>query len=65
MSTTPDPDLQVFSYNDLTSLGYGSRPTIWRKVRAGQFPQPFYIGDRPYWSREQLRELRANKGRAA
>ena len=33
-------DLRLLSYNDLQELGYGSRVTIWRKVRAGNFPPP-------------------------
>ena len=32
--------LRLLSYRDLESLGYGSRVTIWRKVRLGEFPKP-------------------------
>lgn len=60
-----DPELEVFDYAKLAANGYGSRATIWRKVRAGTFPQPTYIGDKPFWTRQQLREMHAKKGRAA
>lgn len=56
-STQPDPELEVFDYAKLRANGYGSRCTIWRNVRAGTFPKPTYIGNRPFWTRQQLREL--------
>jgi len=52
-----DPELEAFDYAKLRANGYGSRSTIWRKVRAGTFPPPTYIGDKPIWTRQQLREL--------
>jgi hypothetical protein len=52
-----DPELEVFDYAKLEANGYGSRTTIWRKVRAGTFPQPTYIGERPFWTRQQLADL--------
>lgn len=60
-----DPELEVFDYAKLQANGYGSRVTIWRKVRAGTFPQPTYIGDKPFWTRQQLRELHQKNRSAA
>lgn len=34
-----------------------SKPTIYRKVRAGKFPQPVYIGKAPAWTDEQLAQF--------
>ncbi|MCH8976281.1 MAG: transcriptional regulator [Proteobacteria bacterium] len=33
-------NINLLSYRDLESLGYGSRVTIWRKVKSGEFPKP-------------------------
>ena len=30
----------LLSYRDLNAKGYGSRTTIWRKIRNGKFPPP-------------------------
>lgn len=52
-----DP-LAVFGYRELHKLGYGSRATIWRKSRAGEFPEPaFYLGESPKWTAQQLLDL--------
>ena len=37
-------NINLLSYRDLESRGYGSRVTIWRKVNAGQFPAPVDTG---------------------
>jgi prophage regulatory protein len=37
-------NLALLSYVDLEKLGYGSRVTVWRKVRDGKFPRPFDLG---------------------
>lgn len=48
--------LQRYSYRDLDRLGYGTRTTIWRKVRAGKFPAPDVIDDgKPYWLGETIK----------
>ena len=45
-NTSPD----WYRYSDLQSLGYGSRVTIWRKVKEGKFPAPIDDGiGRPAW----------------
>ena len=64
MSATED-DLRILRYKDLRILGYGSPVTIWRNVRAGKFPEPFTVNERPAWTPAMLRELQGNKGRAA
>ncbi len=33
-------NINLLSYNDLEALGYGSRVTIWRKVKNSEFPKP-------------------------
>lgn len=49
MQSTLNP-LTVFGYRQLTAMGYGSRKTVWQKVRAGEFPEPaFYLGDKSSW----------------
>lgn len=44
-------------YGDLEAMGYGSRVTVWRKVRAEKFPPP-YIDEsgNPFWTPAQLTE---------
>ena len=43
------------TYRDLDGRGFGSRVTIWRKVRAGKFPPPTYIDDgQPRWRESKL-----------
>ena len=37
-------NINLLSYKDLESRGYGSRVTIWRKVNAGEFPAPVDTG---------------------
>ena len=46
-------NINLLSYRDLESRGYGSRVTIWRKVNAGDFPEPIDIG----YGRKAWREL--------
>lgn len=49
-------DLVVYRIADLSRMGYGSRATIWRKTRSGDFPPPHDISGRPGWFGSQLRE---------
>ncbi len=44
-------------YGDLAAMGYGSRVTVWRKVRNGSFPLP-YVDEagNPFWKSAQLVE---------
>ncbi len=51
----------VYRYKDLKENGYGSRATIWRKVKAGQFPQPDNILGRPGWFGSTLQKYRNSK----
>ena len=46
--------LKILTYNDLNQLGYGSRTTVWRKVRAGLFPKPRSRDGQPVWRLEDL-----------
>ena len=50
-------NLRLLSYSDLEKLGYGSRVTIWRKVRLGQFPPPFVLSpQRVAWRERDVLE---------
>jgi predicted DNA-binding transcriptional regulator AlpA len=42
-------NINLLYYKDLVALGYGSKATIWRKVKAGKFPKPIDCGGRPAW----------------
>ena len=53
--------IQLLNYRDLEEAGFGSRFTIWRKVRTGEFPRPdFDLGTpgrpRPRWTPETVQE---------
>ena len=37
--------IRILRYVDLTANGYGSRQTIWRKVRRNDFPAPIDLGN--------------------
>ncbi len=50
MSSEHPPARETINrYRDLQERGFGSRVTIWRKVRSGRFPAPEDILDRPGW----------------
>ncbi len=53
----PPNALRALGYQDLERLGYGSRPTIWRKVRSNQFPQPRFLGKKPVWLPRDIEEF--------
>ena len=63
----PPEELQALSYQDLEGLGYGNRVTVWRKVRAKQFPAPRFIGRKPVWLPRDIEEFitQAPRGEAA
>jgi len=47
-------------YYDLEALGYGSRTTIWRKIKNGKFPPPDADdgNGHPVWFPETLKNHR-------
>jgi len=45
---------ELLSYRDLETLGYGSRVTIWRKVKTNEFPSPIDRYGKPAWLREDI-----------
>ena len=45
---------RILRYRDLTDMGFGSRVTIWRRVRSGDFPTPHDVLDRPAWFPEEI-----------
>ena len=50
-------ELRRFGYNDLKDAGYGSRTTIWRRRRAGDFPPPVTDSGPDKWTGAQLLEI--------
>lgn len=54
-------ELRRFGYDELKTAGYGSRTTIWRKRRAGQFPEPVTAGGPDKWTGAQLLKLNAQQ----
>jgi predicted DNA-binding transcriptional regulator AlpA len=54
-STQLNHNKQLYKYRDLYSLGYGSRSTIWRKIKSGDFPEPLSDsnGNR-FWTSKML-----------
>ena len=56
------PDTVLYSTADLTSMGYGSRATIWRRRKAGTLPKPATsIGNRDYWTQRQLLDMQHDR----
>jgi prophage regulatory protein len=48
-------NINLLSYRDLEYRGYGSRTTIWRKVKAGEFPEPIDTGfGRKAWRESEI-----------
>ena len=51
-------NITLLNYRDLEAKGYGSRFTIWRKVRDGKFPSPIDLGNgRIAWKESDIIEL--------
>ena len=44
----------ILFYRDLEDAGFGSRATIWRKVRMGTFPAPMDYDGRPAWTTQMI-----------
>lgn len=50
-------NITLLNYRDLQAKGYGSRFTIWRKVRIGEFPTPIDLGNgRIAWREQDILE---------
>lgn len=47
-------NLKLYSPKDLEGLGYGSRVTLWRKVKEGIFPAPLIVDGHRRWTEEML-----------
>ena len=57
MTANYNPELQRNYYRDLKNRGLGCPSTVWRKVRAGRFPEPIKDeSERPYWTDAMLIE---------
>jgi len=47
--------LDIYRYKDREAKGYGSRVTIWRKMKEGLFPLPVDDGTGyPIWFRKDI-----------
>jgi len=60
-------NLNLLYYKDLVARGYGSKSTIWRKVKAGKLPRPIDCGGRPAWPESVMTdwlELKINQSTA-
>jgi prophage regulatory protein len=40
-----DVNIKLLTVDDITKLGLGSRTTIWRRVKEGNFPKPIRFGN--------------------
>ena len=49
-------NINLLYYDDLVVNGYGSKSTIWRKVKAGSLPKPIDVGGRPAWPESVMTE---------
>ena len=55
-------NINLLSYRDLELRGYGSRVTLWRKVKAGEFPEPRDTGSgRKAWRESDIIEWLESK----
>lgn len=53
--------INLLYYSDLVASGYGSKATIWRKVKAGKLPKPIDCGGRPAWPESVMTEWLESK----
>lgn len=59
-------NINLLSYRDLESRGYGSRVTIWRKVNAGEFIKPIDVGyGRKAWRESDIIDWLESKANVA
>lgn len=56
-----EQELDIYRYKDLEAKGYGSRVTIWYRVKRNTFPSPVDDGTgRPFWLREDIEDWKAS-----
>jgi predicted DNA-binding transcriptional regulator AlpA len=56
-----EQERDIYRYKDLEAKGYGSRVTIWRKVKCGLFPSPVDDGtSHPIWLHEDIEAWKAS-----
>ena len=47
--------VRLLGWDDLRAKGIkNSKPTIYRKIKAGQFPRPIYPGKSPAWVEHEI-----------
>ncbi len=59
-----DHSEQLVTISEAERMTTLERTTIWRKYKAGEFPQPRYIGERRVWPKSEIEEwLKAEMSR--
>jgi predicted DNA-binding transcriptional regulator AlpA len=54
-NTTRQRPVRLLGWDDLTARGIkDSKPTIYRKIKAGKFPKPVYPGKSPAWPEHEI-----------
>ena len=53
-------NLRLLRFNDLEKLGYGTRVTVWRKVKDGHFPKPVNKEGVSVWKEQDIIEYFKN-----
>jgi len=52
---TLDEPIRLLGWDDLRAGGIkDSKPTIYRKIKAGKFPPPVYPGKSPAWPEHEI-----------
>ena len=52
---TLDEPIRLLGWDDLRARGIkDSKPTIYRKIKAGKFPPPVYPGKSPAWPEYEI-----------
>jgi predicted DNA-binding transcriptional regulator AlpA len=50
-----DQPIRLLGWDDLRAKGIkDSKPTIYRKIKAGRFPPPIYPGKSPAWLEREI-----------
>lgn len=48
---------EIYRYKDLENAGWGSRVTVWRRIKKGLFPTPHDDGSgKPIWFKEDIED---------
>jgi predicted DNA-binding transcriptional regulator AlpA len=56
MPVSVDEDIVLLSVPDTLALLPFRRPTLYRKIRSGEFPQPGRFGGRVFFSKKEVQD---------